>query len=396
MAKYKKRPDGRYATSTIVGYTDDGKPKRKTLYGRTIMELDKKVAEFKSLQNKGIIINDDGMTVEQWGKKWLELYKADKAYNTYLMYQNALNTHIIPNLGNIRLNALKSHHIQELLNSIIRDGHHRTAEIVKITIKQIIQQAIINEYIYKDISLGLTLPNKKKPKKRALTDAEKKLIFKADFNSMERVFIDLLYYTGIRKGEALSLTVSDIDFINKKISISKNLVMQYRSSTIKPSPKTQAGNREIPIPDKLLQSLMNYIHSINSIYLFTTEDGNLLTLSEFRKIWRDVIYKLNLAAGGTIPKQGKRKKEDVGKRPIWLIANDITPHMFRHTYATNLYYAGIDMKTAQTLLGHSNIKITLDIYTHLDNQQMSSSINKLNNFFNKQNNTSDSQNIVNL
>ena len=238
MAKYKKRPDGRYATSTIVGYTDDGKPKRKTLYGRTIMELDKKVAEFKSLQNKGIIINDDGMTVEQWGKKWLELYKADKAYNTYLMYQNALNTHIIPNLGNIRLNALKSHHIQELLNSIIRDGHHRTAEIVKITIKQIIQQAIINEYIYKDISLGLTLPNKKKPKKRALTDAEKKLIFKADFNSMERVFIDLLYYTGIRKGEALSLTVSDIDFINKKISISKNLVMQYRSSTIKPSPKT--------------------------------------------------------------------------------------------------------------------------------------------------------------
>ena len=49
MAKYKKRPDGRYATSTIVGYTDDGKPKRKTLYGRTIMELDKKVAEFKNV-----------------------------------------------------------------------------------------------------------------------------------------------------------------------------------------------------------------------------------------------------------------------------------------------------------------------------------------------------------
>ena len=79
FTKIKSR---RYATSTIVGYTDDGKPKRKTLYGRTIMELDKKVAEFKSLQNKGIIINDEGMTVEQWCKKWLELYKADKSYNT--------------------------------------------------------------------------------------------------------------------------------------------------------------------------------------------------------------------------------------------------------------------------------------------------------------------------
>ena len=112
---------------------------------------------------------------------------------------------------------------------------------------------------------------------------KKKLIFKADLNSMERVFIDLLYYTGIRKGEALSLTVSDIDFINKKISISKNLVMQYRSSTDKPSPKTQAGNREIPIPDKLLQSLMNYIHSINSIYLFTTEDAICLHFQNLEK-----------------------------------------------------------------------------------------------------------------
>ena len=68
--------------------------------------------------------------------------------------------------------------------------------------------------------------------------------------------------------------------------------------------------------------------------------------------------------------------------------------MFRHTYATNLYYAGIDVKTAQRLLGHSSIQITLDIYTHLDNQQISASINKINDFFNAQNNLSDSQNMV--
>ena len=396
MAKYKKRPDGRYATSAIIGYDDNGKPKRKILYGRTILELDKKVADFKSLQNKGIVIDDNGMTVEQWSKKWLELYKADKAYNTYMMYKRTVNNHIIPSLGDIRLNSLKRHQIQELLNDTIRGGHQRTAELIKLTIQQIIKQAILEEYLFKDVTAGLSIPKKQKPEKRVLTEGEKSLIKVADLNPKERAFIDLLYYTGVRRGEALALMINDIDFINKKISISKNLVMQYRSSTIKPSPKTQAGNREIPIPDKLLQSLMNYIHSINSIYLFTTEDGNLLTLSEFRKIWRDVIYKLNLAAGGTIPKQGKRKKEDVGKRPIWLIANDITPHMFRHTYATNLYYAGIDVKTAQRLLGHSSIQITLDIYTHLDNQQISASINKINDFFNAQNNLSDSQNIVNL
>lgn len=83
MAKYKKRADGRYSTSVIIGYTENGTARRKILYGRTIAELDNNVAEFKSLKNKGIIIDDKNLTVAQWAEKWLELYKKDKAYNTY-------------------------------------------------------------------------------------------------------------------------------------------------------------------------------------------------------------------------------------------------------------------------------------------------------------------------
>ena len=386
MAKYKKRPDGRYATSTIVGYTDDGKPKRKTLYGRTIMELDKKVAEFKSLQNKGIIINDEGMTVEQWGKKWLELYKSAKEYNTYTMYQNVLNKHIIPQLGDIRLNALKSHHIQELLNDIIQKGHHRTAEIVKLTIKQIIQQAIINEYIYKDVSLKVSLPQSKKKEKRALTTEEKLLIEKSKLTQKERVFVDLLYYTGARRGEALALTVKDIDFINRKLIINKNLVLKDSQSDIKNSPKTDAGNRLIPLPTKLLSELKEYLANVSSIYLFTKQNGELMTKSSFRRFWDNILDKMNIAAGGD--------KFSRSETAIRLVSKDITPHIFRHTYATNLYYADIDVKTAQRLLGHSNIQITLEIYTHLNNSNISTASDILNNYFDNQNNCSDSQNRV--
>lgn len=386
MAKYKKRPDGRYATSTIVGYDDNGKPKRKTLYGRTIMELDKKVAEFKSLQNKGIIINDEGMTVEQWGKKWLELYKSAKEYNTYTMYQNVLNKHIIPQLGDIRLNALKSHHIQELLNDIIQKGHHRTAEIVKLTIKQMIQQAIINEYIYKDVSLKVSLPQSKKKEKRALTTEEKLLIEKSKLTQKERVFVDLLYYTGVRRGEALALTVKDIDFINRKLTINKSLVLKDSQSDIKNSPKTDAGNRLIPLPTKLLSELKEYLANVSSIYLFTKQNGELMTKSSFRRFWDNILDKMNIAAGGD--------KFSRSETAIRLVSKDITPHIFRHTYATNLYYAGIDVKTAQRLLGHSNIQITLEIYTHLDNSNISTASDILNNYFDNQNNCSDSQNIV--
>lgn len=393
MAKYKKRPDGRYATSTIIGYDENGKPKRKILYGRTIMELDKKVADFKSLQNKGIVIDDSGMTVQQWSEKWLQLYKADKAYNTYMMYKRTVDNHITPNLGAIRLSALKKHQIQELLNNIVQSGHQRTAELVKLTLQQIIQQAIIEEYVYKDITIGLSLPKKEKPDKRALTDAEKALIQKADLNQKERAFVDLLYYTGVRRGEALALMVSDIDFVNKTVKISKNLVMKEGVSEIKSSPKTEAGNREIPMPEQLFSSLTNYITEVNSLYLFTMQNGDLMTSSSFRRFWDNILDKLNIAAGGEKYTRPDLQK-DKSKVPIQLIADDITPHMFRHTYATSLYYAGIDIKTVQTLLGHSSIQMTMDVYTHLDQTKILSAGDKLNAFFDSQNNSSDSQNIV--
>lgn len=374
MAKYKKRPDGRYATSTIVGYTDDGKPKRKTLYGRTIMELDKKVAEFKSLQNKGIIINDEGMTVEQWGTKWLKLYKSAKEYNTYEMYLNALNAHIIPEIGGIRLSALKSHHIQEMLNDIISVGHYRTAEIVRLTIKQIIQQAIINEYIYKDVSLKVSLPQSQKKEKRALSNEEKAILEKAKLTQRERVFVDLLYYTGVRRGEALALTVKDVDFKNRRLIINKNLVIKDGESHIKNSPKTSAGNRSIPLPTKLLSELQEYIAHTRNIYLFTMKNGEPMSKSSFRRFWYNILDKMNVAAGGD-----EFSRSDTAIR---LIAKDVTPHIFRHTYATNLYYAGIDVKTAQRLLGHSSIQVTLEIYTHLDAEvSISNTEDKLNAYF---------------
>ncbi len=380
MAKYKKRPDGRYSTSVIVGYDEDGKAKRKILYGRTIMELDNNVAEFKSLKNKGIVIDDAGMTVGQWAEKWLELYKSDKAYNTYAMYKRTINNHIIPAFGNTRLSSLKKHQIQELLNDTVKSGRYRTAKLIKLTIQQIIKQALIEEYIYKDVTLGLSLPQEQRKEKRSLTDGEKKLIQNADLDLKERAFVDLLYYTGVRRGEALALMINDIDFVNRKLNINKTLVIKDSESEIKHSPKTKAGNREIPIPDKLMESLKQYIQNINTVYLFTQKDGGIMSRSAFRRFWDKIIDKLNIAAGGT-----KYRRKDLqngeGSKPLKLIASDISPHLFRHTYATNLYYAGVDVKTAQYLLGHSSIQMTMDIYTHLDENRVSEAADKLNKYF---------------
>lgn len=116
MAKYAKRADGRYSTSVTIGRKPDGSREMKILYGKTIKELDDKVAEFKSQANKGIIIDDKHLTLEIWALKWLELYKKNKTYNTYQMYKNAVETHIVPFLGNYKLSQLKKHQLQELIS----------------------------------------------------------------------------------------------------------------------------------------------------------------------------------------------------------------------------------------------------------------------------------------
>lgn len=354
MAKYKKRADGRYATSILIGYQDNGKPKLKTLYGRTIRELEDKTAEFRALQNKGIIIDDKSMTVGQWAEKWLELFKRSKSYNTYEMYRSCIHTHIVPQIGAVRLNALKKHMIQTMLNEVVESGSQRTAEIIRLTMKQLISAAIDEQYIYADVSRGLTLPERTRKEKRALTDEEIKKIQTADLTLRERTLIELLLYAGLRRGEALGLSPKDIDFKRNTISISKTVIFKGNTPEIKDTPKSDSGIREIPIPSNLKATLQEYLQSrIGESYLLTMERRNsLITKSSFRKLWDNIIKKTGLD-------------------------KDVTAHILRHTYSTKLFYGGIDAKTAQYLLGHSSISMTLDIYTHLqkDNTEIRTKLN---------------------
>lgn len=84
-----------------------------------------------------------------------------------------------------------------------------------------------------------------------------------------------------------------------------------------------------------------------------------MTKSSYRKFWLGIIKTLNQSSD---------------------ISIDFTPHICRHTYATTLYYSGVDIKTAQYLLGHSSLQMTLQVYTHLDKDRMTDEISKLNEY----------------
>ena len=109
----------------------------------------------------------------------------------------------------------------KLINSLISEGKPAVAGKVKLACGQLVKQAIANELIYKDIMLGVVLPSTPKAQKRALTDTEKLAVINADLDAKSRAYIDILLYTGLRRGEALALTIDDIDLEPGQIRIRK-------------------------------------------------------------------------------------------------------------------------------------------------------------------------------
>ena len=368
-AKYKKRKDGRYLVQVLIGYKSDGKPKYKNVYAHTVRELEEKAAKIRDEIEKGISVTDERLTVEQWATRWLELYKANVSYNTNRIYASAINVQIIPAIGMYRLKDLKPHHVQELLNSLNAEGKARTAEIVKLTLNQILQQAVKNEYTYKNIMESVSLPKRDKPQKRALTDLEIDIVRNADLPLKEKAFVTLLLTTGLRRGEAVALTKSDVDMENRKIIVNKTAILKGNQMEIKNSPKSEAGHRKVPITNELYLLLEPHLRFSESIYVFPTAKGKFMTDTAFRRMWQKILNALNVAAGGSN-----------GKLKVLKIAQDITPHVFRHTYATLLYRAGVDIKTAQYLLGHATVQVTMDIYTHLDSENQVAATDKFNAF----------------
>jgi len=368
MAKYKKRPDGRYYTLIDIGHDETGKRLRKGFYAPTIRELEAKISDFKSLMNKGIIITDSNTTLAEWAEKWLHAYRRGGAYNTQEHYRLSVEKHIIPHpIAQIPMGKIKPIDLQSMVNDVLADGHIRTAQILVMTLKQVFAQAVDNEIIYADPAAHLKKPTYKAPQKRPLTDAENKAIDKADLSPKERAFVYLGKYAGLRRGEILALSKRDFNLKKGTLDINKAVVFQKNTGVIKPMPKSEAGFRTIEMPDILKTFICDYLVTIDTA-LFLTEAGCVCSRQSFRKMWESIIDKLNTAAGST-----DKIKAIIG----------LTPHILRHDYATSLYYAGVDIKKAQYLLGHSDIKMTLEIYTHLD-MQSSSAAKKLNKHYGSQ------------
>lgn len=364
---YTTRKDGRLMKRVSV----DGKI--KTLYSDNSKDLEKQYIEAKHLSHKGIIVDDEGITFKQWADKWLDLYKSDKEQATIDMYKTTLRLHINPYIGNMKLKNIKQIDIINILNEMEKKNITRRKEWALLTIKQILQSAIDNELIYKNVATSIKIKKHKSAEKRPLSTNVIDRIKKLSKNDSDVFMILFMIYTGLRREEIVPLQYKDIDIDNKYITVNKAVHFSNNQPVIK---KTKNEDiRKVPILDILYDKLKELKEDHKSKeYVFPNKLDNMMSETTLKRKITSVLYRLNK----------DYKEEQIAQNEKFELNEEnkikFTYHQLRHTYVCILHKAGVDLKEAQSFTGHKTIQVLLDVYTHLDEEDKTKAIDKLNAF----------------
>lgn len=368
MNRQKKDNRGMYHKNLVVGRNPDGSYIRKSVRARTLRNLDAKVAEIKQQVSQGLHIWEGGMLFKDLAQIWLDDYHGTETANWRYAQELTIKKHLLPTLGKMAVKNIRQIHLQMIIANLSKQGYAtETMKKIKHTAERIMQVAVESDIILRNPFSEIRIPRKEPNVRRALTDEEIRLISDTWRGHNLGIMAMLMLYAGLRKGEAAALRWEDIDFDARLIHVTKAVRSLKNKATIK-APKTNAGVRDIPIPKILLDALQAYRKE--SGYICTSAKGKFLTDSSYKRQWDSYRHYLNVCAGGQNGAGRYIHRIDV--------IDNITAHMLRHTYATMLFDAGVDVKSAQRFLGHEDIEVTLSIYTHLTKFKEDQAVNALN------------------
>lgn len=375
MAKYTKRKDGRYQTRVYLGTDTEGKKQFKYIYASSEKALAKVETEIRNKVEKGIDIT----TMDDCYSEWLERVKAVKEaelteteYATFV----ARASYFLPYFGHLSLKEINQQNIQPAINAVFKCNPTTGKPSAKRTIQRYINalSAVFDYAIqmrateFNPCKYVIIPRGAETSERRALTVRERQWIEETPHRAQTAAM--LMMYSGLRRGEATALLWSDVNLTEKTITVNKSY--DFKHNTLK-TPKTASGTRVVSIPDKLVAYLQNL--EKRSIYVITSASGKMMSDTAWKRLWDSYLCDLDLKYGTSIE---KRNKFDP-KGHISTIQS-FTPHCLRHTFCTIMYEAGIDVLTAKEQMGHSDVKTTLAIYTHLDSQHKKKNVSKLNDY----------------
>ena len=354
-------------------YDDKGRKHRKRVISKkSSRDLENQVEDIRRrIESQGALDYSD-LSFYEYALQWLSVAKASREKNTQFMYENAIRVHL-SFLDDVKISDIRHSHFQQAINQ--QSDHPRTCEVIAMTFKQVVKSAVRDRLLPRnaldDILSDISMPVKKKSEKRPLTELEKEAVRKVKLNPRKLSFLLVLYYCGLRREEALALTASDFDWTHKVVRIRRVIIFVGNNPELKDYPKSANGLRDVPLPDALIEKIREYVDSTYG-FLFRGRNAEMMTLSAYVKMWDSVVTALNVAVGYN-PNAKKNRME----KPI----QDLTAHIFRHNYCTELCYQipAISTKMIARILGDTE-KMVLDVYSHIveKKENVSDAVNKIN------------------
>jgi integrase len=364
-----KRSDGRWA----AGMTLEG-GKRRTFYGKTRKEVQEKLKVALYEQQKGMLVTGPQQKVAQFLVHWLEnVHKQSIRSRTYERYEEIIRLHLVPAIGHHQLQKLSAQHLQSFYTNKIEEGLSATTVIsFHNVLHKALETAVRWNLIAQNVCDLVSPPRRKRFEIQPLSlEQAQQLLQAARGHRSEALFV-LALATGMRRGELLGLKWQDINLQTGQLQVRRILTRVPSKLSgkgfIEAEPKTEKGRRSITLPPFAIEALKE--HRIKQLeaklkagpawqehdYVFCTTIGTHLNPT------RDVLdqLKLLLTQAG-LP--------------------DIRFHDLRHSSATILLSMDVHPKIVQEILGHSQISMTMDTYSHVLPTMQKIAMDKLNEAF---------------
>jgi integrase len=370
-----------FRITASIGRNSDGKLIRKEFYGKNKKDAEAKRDEYLSGIQNGLNTDFKNAILGQLMYSWLfEVVKLKVKASSFQRYEGIYRNYIKESeLYGLKISDLKSIQIQRYYNKLFdNDTSGNVIKNLNKLLKQFLNYAVDEGYLLKNPISGkkIVIPSEKKIDNgeiKIFTNDEIERLKKSLEGHRLKGLILMALGTGLRQGELLALKWDDIDNLEIKVDKTIRRVTIINSDgsrnteVILQSPKSKSSNRTVPIPSSLIPVLEEHSkkqkleklkaghYYIDDNFVFPTITGTPINTKNLFKSYKALLIKAKI----------EHKKF----------------HSLRHTYATKLFEYGVPLKTVQTLLGHSDLSITSDIYTHVMPKEKTTAAEKLNSLF---------------
>ena len=368
-----KRNDGRWEGRLAKGRNDDGKIVYVSVYGKTCTEVKKRIAALGNMEHvpsaSAVMPDKTNFTFSDVVSQWLSVASLEVKQSTFAIYTSTLNLHILPSLGERKMQTLTAVDISRFASEKLENGRidgkgGLSAKTVRDTLSIIKSVA---DFAYKESiicnRLAIAYPKHQQRVMRVLSRQEQSSLEAVLTSNLDihKLGILLCLYTGLRVGEICALRWQDLSADFDTLSVRQTLQRvkninnnEKKTRILVDTPKTICSLRDIPIPKFLSAHLRSFSRN-SKAYFLCTDDVDFTEPRTMQNHFERSVKAANIVAANF--------------------------HTTRHTFATRCIEAGVDIKSLSEMLGHSSVNITLNRYVHSSFEQKREGMNKLEQYF---------------